>query len=478
MPGPSLTRLVAALALATWLGSTTACETAGRGPVILVTVDTLRADRLGALGNAGALPTPNMDRLGNEGAVAHRAVAPMGRTTQSVATILTGLHPLHHGADGLGMPLPDRVVTLAERFRESGWATAAFVSNIHLRPGLGFEQGFEIYSNPRDRWEGNSAERITREALEFLRERGDASRTFVWIHYLDPHWKYAPSDDLLARADPEWTGTLDIYEREERGDVSKGRIIYEADAVLSRREIEHLRRRYDAEVAATDRAIGRLLDGLDESGLGERAVVLLTSDHGEGMGEHRYWFGHGEYLYDDTLHVPWLVRSPGRIPAGTRLQGVVRLEDTAPTLLSLAGLEVPRRIDGQDLGPELLRGGTRTVPPAPAVHLSDWLLLHPENPRRWKLGREGRWWGLRDGPWKLLRMPTAPGQWAEELFHVDDDPDESRNLVAERPGVAARMRDRLLRVQRGVGALPAAGPGVGPEQRKMLRSLGYVDGGG
>ncbi|MGH7894036.1 MAG: sulfatase, partial [Candidatus Binatia bacterium] len=297
-----LRRTAAALGGLALLGLTASCS--GRSgetapSVILVTVDTLRADRVGLYGG-GAAPTPHMDRIGREGAFVETAVTPVGRTTQAVATILTGLHPFRHGVEGLDITLPLEMTTLAERFRARGYRTAAFVSNVNLAPGRNFEQGFEIYRNPGKRWKGNSADAISREAIEWVERSKPAGPIFLWVHYLDPHWPYEPAAEFSQRTDPDWHGTLDIVERQDRHEISKGQILYSADRLLDARSLEHVRRLYDAEVAATDAAIGVLLEGLGQHGLLDDSILGFTADHGEAMGEHGYWFGHGDYLYDET----------------------------------------------------------------------------------------------------------------------------------------------------------------------------------
>src|SRR5213593_2684210 len=159
--------------------------------VLLITIDTLRADRLGCYGYAR--PTsPHIDRLATEGALFERAYTTLPRTTQSVASILTGRYPKSHGARGLFSTLSPANLTLAEILREQGYDTAGFVSNLFLRPGQGFEQGFGSYDNPPARWDGDSAGAISSAALDWLERRRPGHPFFLWVHYLDPHWTYRP----------------------------------------------------------------------------------------------------------------------------------------------------------------------------------------------------------------------------------------------------------------------------------------------
>nr|MCU0230965.1 sulfatase-like hydrolase/transferase [Acidobacteriota bacterium] len=204
-------------------------------------------------------------------------------------------------------------------------------------------------------------------------------------------------------------------------------------------------------------------------------VLAFASDHGESLGEHEYWFGHGEYLYDTTLHVPFMLRAAGAIPPGTRIDGVVRLEDLAPTVLALAGAPVPAGLDGVDLSPQLRQGGTVASPRTTAVHLTDHLLVRAENPRRPVSGREGRWWAMRDGTRKLIRIPTAPGAWDEELYDLARDPGETRDLAAVEAAEVERLRRQLQALSATLldGAPTEDGIESHPDPDR-LRSLGYA----
>lgn len=445
--------------------------------VIVISIDTLRADHVGFDGRA-PFPTPALDRIAAEGAWASHAFAPFARTTQSVGSLLTGNHPIRHGADGLGMELSAENQTLAELLGAHGYRSAAFVSNLFLQAGRGFEQGFTIFSNPSSRWHRDSAEEITSEALAWVNSaRAQDGPLLLWAHYLDPHWPYEPPADDARRADPDWSGEFEFFDKvfergsaSEAGQIQKGAVIFQADQLLKPREIDHLRRLYAAEVLATDRAVGRLWDGLQQAGLLDRAIVLITADHGESLGEHRYWFAHGEYLYDETLRVPWIVWARGLIPPGTRLEGNVNLIDSLPTILGLAGFEPPRGLDGLDLSTLLKNGGTAPVPPRLMLHLADHHLVRQENPRREVPGRAGRWCAVRDGTRKWIGIPQAGGTMQEEFYELDRDPTERENRIA----VAAQL-DPYRELCR---AVPTTGPGeeVDPFARESAENLGYAGG--
>ncbi len=465
-----LTRSAQAAVALCFVAAAISCRPVEQRPVVLITIDTLRADHVGAYG-AAPLPTPNLDRIAREGALYENAYAPMPRTSQSVGSILTGLHPLRHGADGLGMTLPPNVVTLGEAFKSAGYATAAFTSNVFLRGGLGYEQGFDVYSNPQSRWWLDSAASQTREVLAWLANATRAPAPFfLWVHYFDPHWPYDPPPRYARLADEAWAGRPDFGAWLAQDESRKGELIFRAPNVLAAREIEHLQRLYAAEVASTDAAIGELLSGLEQLKLLDRAVLLLTSDHGESLGEHEYWFGHGEFLYDETLRVPLMIRAPQL--AAERVRETATLEDVMPTLLQLAGVEVPDGLDGRSVVPS---DGQAPAGATEVIHLTDHLLVHPENPRRPVPDREGRWWSIRSEGWKLIEIPQAKGTSQFELYDTARDRGESDDKSAsEAPRLADLQRMLQQRRQELLRDFRAAPAAAGAPDRATLRSLGYV----
>jgi choline-sulfatase len=275
---------------------------ASRPNVLLVTIDTLRADHVGCYGHAGAV-TPTLDGLAARGVRFATAVAHVPLTGPSHACLLTGLTPLGHGfRDNGGFALPPAVKTAAEDFRQAGYRTAAFVSGFPLDRRFGFDRGFETYDDhlPKgnDRRRTPYVERLadatTDAVLRWLPApaAARAAPVFLWVHYYDPHAPYEPPGDLAERfrAAP-----------------------------------------YDGEIAFVDTQFARLLRALAEKGALARTVVLATADHGESLGEHGEGT-HGLFVYDATLRVPWIVAGPG-IAAGRVADTVARSIDVLPTLL-------------------------------------------------------------------------------------------------------------------------------------------------
>ena len=437
--------------------------------LLLISIDTLRSDHLGAYGYPRAT-SPRIDALAREGVLFRNAFAPVPRTTQSVASILTGLYPKHHGARGLFSYLAPGNETLAEILKQRGYRTWAIVSNLFLQPGKGFEQGFDSYSNPRSRFDGDSAREITDEALSRLHSLPEGP-FFLWVHYLEPHWTYAPRAEFARRFEPDYVPSERIKELDS-GKFQKGEIIFRS--LLSSEDRRHLVALYDAEIAQVDAEVGRLLDGI-RSEIRRDLLVVLTSDHGESLGEHGYCFAHGEYLYDGTLRVPLLFVFPGRMRGGEDVGRTVSLLDVAPSILRLLGL--PERV-GMDGIPLFASVGGGAFAPSGGHDLlfaeTDYQLIHSANPRFHMPGVRGRWAGARKGFRKLIRIPRPEGSLLE-FYDLRSDPGEEQGLETRGSAEAAELArdlDGWVDFQEGTG--PDLQDLVSPEQRENLRSLGYL----
>jgi len=393
------------------------------GNVLLITIDTLRADHLGAYGFPAAA-TPRLDELARRGTRFQRATASTPITLPSHASLLTALWPPSHGARSNGaFRVPPEVSTLAERLKALGWRTAAVVGGDVLSRSYGLDQGFDAYRDDVQAQmdlpgNGRRAAEVTDVALRLI---GDgAGPWFVWAHYFDPHLPYAPPPPFDARfaSSP-----------------------------------------YDGEVAYVDREVGRLLDGLAAAGVAGDTLVVVTADHGESLGEHGE-STHGVFLYDATLHVPLLLKGPGA-PAGLEVQDPARLVDVAPTLLDLIGGLAEPFGHGRSLVP-LLRG--EPLPEADAYLES----LYGQVQFGWS-----PLIGLRTRALKYVRAPIP------ELYDLLDDPREERNLAGARVDDAAEMESRLRALEATLA--PPSGEArrlPDAEERRRLASLGYLAAGG
>jgi arylsulfatase len=322
--------------------------------VLLISVDTLRADRVGAFGSDRGL-TPNLDELAAEGVRFVSTYAPTAFTLPSVTTLLTGRYPRETGVVRNDCVVPADVPSLSSVLASQGFRTGAVVSNYVLRRITGLDQPFDEYDDEytasevnRDVLERPAAD--TTDAalvmLDGLRRRG--GDVFLWVHYQDPHGPYTPPEELRDRAyltekeRPGGSLRLPIGP----GNGGQGRIP-KYQAVEGRRDVAFYMAGYDGEVAHLDAEVGRLLDGLAERELLEDAVIAFTADHGEALGEQDYWFAHGELLSDDLLRVPLVLRVPGRAP--TERTDAAGLVDVLPTLLGVLDVPAPRELRGRDL---------------------------------------------------------------------------------------------------------------------------------
>lgn len=312
-----------------------------RPNVLLITIDTLRADYLGCYGSPD-VESPNIDRLAVEGVQFMRAVAPSQCTNPAHASIMTGLYLAEHGVYDNTTKLADEAVTLAERLLIEGYRTIAAVSARHLNPkNSNFGQGFETFlkCGPTELTAGKRNRRFFR-AIHAAADRP----FFAWVHYFDPHGDYNPPGlfDTMYRA----ADHFDPVEPRPWMDISterkKGREV-DPDEIIAR---------YKGEISYLDSEIGRLLDLLEETGLHRRTLVVLVADHGESMTEKGIFFCHAG-LYNQVLHVPLILRHPGRLPAGVTVETPVSPLDILPTLLELLDLDSTARVSGESLLPAI-----------------------------------------------------------------------------------------------------------------------------
>jgi len=386
----------------------------GPPSILLVSIDTTRADRLGCYGYAHA-GTPEIDRLAREGTVFENAFTPAPITLPAHASLLTGRFPHRHGARDNGIyRLVDDVPTLGEGLQAAGYQTAAVVGAAVLDRHYGLARGFGVYDDEVHRAGLAIAERdaaaVTERALAIAGELSGPA--FLFVHYFDPHAAYQPPPRFADRGS------------------------------------------YQGEIAYVDEQIGRLRRGLERLGGWSSALVVITADHGESLGEHGE-ATHGVFLYQSTLHVPLMLAGPGW-PAGERVKAPASLVDVAPTLLAAARARAPDGMDGRILAP---------------VEADTPVLIPLES----EFGLNSYGWaplsGLTDGRLKWIRAPRP------ELYDLESDPAERIDLATAEPERAERMAARwheAVREDRR-GARPA-GPGEA-ERAERLRALGYVAGG-
>jgi len=450
-----MTRRPLALLLAT-LASLACAEREATAPeprfnLILISIDTLRADHVGAYGYP--LPTtPHIDAMAEHSVRFTSCVAHAPTTLASHASILTSLLPQHHGASiSRESRLAQDAVPLAEVLAGHGYRTASFNGGIQLDAAYGLDRGFDVYESAKSHGAlaqslAGNEDRLRHGVERAIRWLDEAERPFfVFLHSYEIHHPYTPDAELLRLFETDYAGDLPDHisvELLER--------INADGQPLSPEDLSHIVHAYDAELRSADAAIGRLVAYLQEKSLYEDTLIVITSDHGEEFGEHGWVGWHAHSLYDELLLVPLIIKFPGSRLAGEVDALQARGVDIAPTVLAALGIEAPESYVGRDLSQGL---GERT-PPAVSMH---------------DVPGDVPLWTLRTGDWKLKRVG------AEMLFDLRADPGERHNAAAQHPEKADALRllgEKLLNERRRPADVAA--PLSGDTQRQ-LRELGYVE---
>ena len=401
----------------------------GEYNVLLITVDTIRADRLGAYGFEG-IDTPSIDSLAARGVTFTRAYSPTPLTLPSHTSLFSGTYPPYHGVrDNGGFTVPDELTLLAESFAAQGYDTAAFIAAFVLDSRWGLDQGFDTYIDDFDvrgqRFISmgavqRPAEEVIDAALEWLEGEG-GSPFFLWVHLYDPHTPYAPPEPYRS---------------------------------------EYAGKPYLGEIAYTDAQIGRLLEGLSGRGVSDDTFVVLAGDHGESLGEHGE-IEHGFFVYEESIHVPLIISLPFAELQGVQRSQLVSLVDVMPTILEMSGAKIPAVVQGQSLVP-LFSGQP-----------DDWRqyvyseTFYPRYHFGWSELQ-----AIQDEQYKLILSPEP------ELYDLTEDPDESVNLVGERVSITAALEREAeaMIAAYGEGGGRAQVVEIDEDTRQSLAALGYLGG--
>ncbi len=467
----------------------TSCSWRNQPNVLLVTIDSLRADHLSCYGYE-KLTTPHIDQLADEGVRFEHALCDVTWTTPSMCSVMTGTYATIHGFKSSNVNrLKDDAITLAEVLRNHQYATGAVVASFSLDHIYGLDQGFQYYDDKftapivtrsdapvqhvAARFHASGKEQgeflavkdvdescrsepdVTAAATTWLRQNA-ARRFFLWVHFFGPH------------------GRADLRRSETENS-------------------QHHLDTYDADIAETDVEVGRLMQQLDELGLTKNTLVILHADHGESLGEHNT-IGHGRDLYGPTLNVPLIMRLPGRLPKGTSVHKLVRNIDIFPTVLDVLHIQFDHQVSGESLLPVVLRNAGPNIRETyaetyfPAHNLAAATVTLADGSTR-KVGvvRRGvcttRWSYIRTEPCPIFGFEDSARDVSaeildsvksEELYDLAEDPSEMHSIAAERPEVVTELRrhlDRYLDAERQIPAAPRVKIDAGAKER--LRSLGY-----
>ena len=396
--------------------------------VLVITTDTTRADHIGCYGNRG-VRTPVIDQLAREGVLCAHATTPSPSTMPAHSSLMTGLYPFHHGVRANGtFRLQDEVTTLAERLKPEGYNTGAFISAFVLDSRFGLDQGFDLYHDDLTKgmqysdnmFRERAAELTNEQATKWLREHaGEDKPFFMWVHYFDPHAVYMAPEPFRS---------------------------------------EYKHSPYNGEIAYVDSQIGALLSQLEELGVRDRTLVVYTSDHGEGLGEHGEQT-HSLLIYDGTLHVPMIWHAPAGIPLGKLLERQTCLIDVVPTTLYLLGKDIPEGLDGINLC-EQPAESKRAV----QIETIATMTMHGWAPLI----------GVRREDYKYILAPTP------ELYDLVEDPRELKNLHDDTPDLVQELRTQLVSwlgddpYLAGKGGIELGKIEVDEAAMRKLAALGYI----
>jgi arylsulfatase A-like enzyme len=421
--------------------------------VVFVILDAARAREFGAYGYERDT-TPEMDRIAADGVLFEKAYSPAVYTLGAMSSVWTSQYPdRHHGDVSFQSPLPLDRLTLAEMLTGQGIDSAGFVATAVPGGFNGFDRGFSEF---HEVWRevGSRADAFREVLPRWIKTRGDR-RFFLYVHYREPHFPYDPEPPF----DTKW-GPDGPIPKEARRDMSFFRAINQGQRPFSPEEQAHLVRLYDGNLAYVDREVGHLRQALEEAGLWDRTVFILAADHGEGLWEHG-WIGHNVQVYEPTARIPLIIRFPSGVgPRGTRVDALVDLVDIAPTIADVFGVRDKGGADSEFQGRSLLPVMAGAPGRPMVVSRTVW-----ERPR----------YALRDGRWTFV-YDTANGD--EELFDTADDPEETRDVAADRPLRAAYLRETLLMWVAHVfqpEASATAGPAsMSRDECEALKALGYL----
>jgi arylsulfatase A-like enzyme len=432
--------------------------------VVIITVDTLRADHLGAYDEASS--TPRIDAFAADATVFEHSTAPMPLTRPSHFSMLTSLYPREHGVLNNAMRLPDSALSLTEILGDNGYRTGGFVGVRLLGPDSGADQGFDYYDQPAGA-RVRDAEEVVRSALGWLDGLDRNERCFLWVHLFDPHLPYTPpaefrGDVPVDRPEINWKRLTEIA-RENDGNVPAS-------------ILEEAKQLYRGEVAYVDHWVGELLGGLAERRSSDDTLIVFTADHGECF-ENGVYFEHADCLWEPGIRIPMIARYPRTFRPGERVSTQTSIVDVAPTVLRAAGIEVPQGWSGRALQDAAGFADRRVLVQYPFYQPS----AADRRPQRLEVVRTvagepvapilvgTEKVGIVDTAWKLLRTGDR-----QELYALAPVADERTDRAETDPGVADRMGDILKRQLAEHPLTVIDSPEINEELLETLRALGYL----
>jgi arylsulfatase A-like enzyme len=441
--------------------------------IILIVVDSLRSDHL-AVNGYNRNTSPNIDKLTSEGILFTNSICTIPRTSPSVSSILTGLYPHSHGLRFLFThKLNSNVTTLQEILQAHGYTT---IGNDIEMNDTGIEKGFDAFNLLRWRiinkikrnikktvdwsYKVDPAETLTDIGIKYIDKLKD-KKFFLYLHYIGLHWPYTPPKPYSEMFDPDYNGNHIFNETSD--EISRGDLIF--NNTLSKKEIEHAIAHYDGSIRHVDFQLGRLLAHLDSLNLTDNTLIILTADHGEGFGEHNLYFQHGEYLYDEGIRVPLILKHP-KLPK-KKIEKQVQSTDIMPTVLEILKIPLIDKIGGLSLMPmieedKVLRAYT---------FAESGKNFFKQNKRSYFEGIKGKWRMIRTDEWKLIYIPH-PEKDIYELYNLKEDPGEKSNLIDKEEKTADKLKKELFEWMKE--SKEDEGTDLTEKSKILLRKMGYM----
>ncbi|MCP4605399.1 MAG: sulfatase-like hydrolase/transferase [Proteobacteria bacterium] len=434
-----------------------------RPNVLLLTIDTLRADHLSSYGYPRRT-SPNLDTLAKEGVLFKNAMCNWPKTTPSFASMLTGTYGrTNRVRGGCGKKLPMKFTTIAEVMLENGYRTGAVVNNANLGVEFQFNQGFqdhiEIWREPMPK----DCVTVTDQALKWLKQNHKQD-FFLWVHYISPHTQYrpAPPYDKMFVKDKMYNESPD---RKLRVRNTYHKAIHKKNAYLEpHRNFSYYISQYDGEIAYVDSQAKRIFEALKELGVFEDTLIIISSDHGEELGEHGSYFEHGKFAYQTTMHVPLIISYPRHIPAGGVINNNLTLIDLFPTIVDYSGITPGDYLEGTSLRRFIDK----------KVKIKKRSVIYSEG--GYKNRKHNRFHSvIYRNSWKLIH--NSHDNW--ELYHLRKDPQEKRNVFDKSVKVATSLKKKLTAWEsqnKSNGSEEKTDiSNISEETKQQLKSLGYID---
>jgi arylsulfatase A-like enzyme len=442
--------------------------------VLIIVVDAARVDHLGVSGYSRQT-SPNIDKLAKQGIFFKNSICTIPRTSPSIASILTGLYPHSHKLRFLFThKLGENITTLPQILRNHNYKT---IGNDIEMNGTGIDEGFGEFNllkwrlankvkrtlkkTYRWKYEVNPAETLTDFTIKKIEDLKN-DKFFLYIHYVGLHWPYSPPSPYNEMFDPDYKG--DHSFNKVQGDNKRGKMIFENK--MSKEEIYHSIAHYDGSIKFIDDQIGKIIDSVEKLGLSNTTMVIITADHGECFGEHGMFFQHGEYLYDEAIKTPLIIKYPGC--ESKIIDTQVQSTDIFPTVLELLDIPAIDKLDGVSLLP--LINDFKAV--RKYTYCESGRSFFKQNRRVYFDGVKGKWRAIRTDEWKLIYIPH-PQKDIYELYNLKEDPFEKDNLYGKKLLVADELKQELFKWIQDIDEKEKLD--LTTKSKDLLKKLGYME---